>query len=762
MHMPSSPQLSDPYLNINTEKTFFTNMYSYTVNIQERDWPEVEEPVQSNPDASPPSRALLQVTDDNSNSDRDIDSDDTPAESTTAPSKEELQRRIDERADQIARNTSPQERKTGSVAEKASPTAAASHSDGDRSTTEMHSSDTDKNRHDDDNTGNNGDGNDNNDQHAVSSIDDDATEPPPMQPYFYRVTYDYASNHPQDLSLKKGDYVVQFRGRTGISVEARTTGFIFGQANSKQGFFPLSYLEPVTGPFSVCRILWSWHNDRQQDLELVAGSHVIRIHRNDQEFGWWFGYSNGMMGNFPLAFAYLCKSLDAPHSTEWINENVDQREHWFELGLSLRNTQSTIELSLASLYTAMLSLHMQINFDENIVIIGHRGPYKTWKAAVRKPLDTPELTFPRSGRFVLKVTLGDAAYLVHVNGALFAHVPHLHIIGSDVGRIILAGGAEIEHASCSWKKYDDEFLSDFVDQYESMRVGNTIPHLVRPFPDNKLLTVEQRRADHKAAGHNFPLSKAESHYRLFVGVLSVGKNFANRQAARLTWMRYPAFASRRVVARFFLAQQPGHPEVTQRVKEEAEKYGDIVIAPFIDHYLNLSRKTKAICEYYVNAVDADYMMKVDDDTFVRIPEILERLKQVDSSKELYMGSIVMRSVPSRDKTYKWYMPESEWPFEYYPPFAHGPGYLLSRKLAEVIVEAHMQKKLRLLRLEDIAMGSWVEYAREVMEKEVDLVPDNRFHIFLCAEDMIIGHYISPAYMFPIFWRDIQALPNMCV
>lgn len=35
----------------------------------------------------------------------------------------------------------------------------------------------------------------------------------------------------------------------------------------------------------------------------------------------------------------------------------------------------------------------------------------------------------------------------------------------------------------------------------------------------------------------------------------------------------------------------------------------------------------------------------------------------------------------------------EWPFSWYPPWAHGPGYVISRDIAKFIVGGHREREL---------------------------------------------------------------------
>lgn len=59
-------------------------------------------------------------------------------------------------------------------------------------------------------------------------------------------------------------------------------------------------------------------------------------------------------------------------------------------------------------------------------------------------------------------------------------------------------------------------------------------------------------------------------------------------------------------------------------------------------------------------VPAKYIMKTDDDAFVRIDEVLSNLKGKPSNGLLY-SLISSDSSPHREKDSKWYISEKVWP-----------------------------------------------------------------------------------------------------
>ncbi|XP_011071350.1 hydroxyproline O-galactosyltransferase GALT3 [Sesamum indicum] len=238
---------------------------------------------------------------------------------------------------------------------------------------------------------------------------------------------------------------------------------------------------------------------------------------------------------------------------------------------------------------------------------------------------------------------------------------------------------------------------------------------------------------------------------LLIGVFSSGNNFERRMALRRTWMQYDAVRSGDVVVRFFIGLHK-NKEVNFKLWREAEAYGDIQLMPFVDYYGLLTYKTIAICILGTKILPAKYIMKMDDDAFVRIDEVLSSLKGKSSNGILY-GHISFESAPHRDKDNKWFISDEEWPHSSYPPWAHGPGYIISQDIARFIVEGHQEKDLMLFKLEDVAVGIWIEQFEKKGQK-IEYVHDDRFNNAGCESDYILAHYQNPRMMLCL-WEKLQ-------
>ncbi|XP_016507168.1 hydroxyproline O-galactosyltransferase GALT3-like [Nicotiana tabacum] len=246
---------------------------------------------------------------------------------------------------------------------------------------------------------------------------------------------------------------------------------------------------------------------------------------------------------------------------------------------------------------------------------------------------------------------------------------------------------------------------------------------------------------------------------MLIGVFSTGNNFERRMALRRTWMQYEAVRSGEVAVRFFIGLDKNR-QVNFELWKEAQAYGDVQLLPFVDYYSLLTLKTIAICIMGVKILPAKYVMKTDDDAFVRIDQVLSSVKGKDPNGLLY-GGISFESAPHRDKDNKWYISVEEYPPSSYPPWAHGPGYIISRDIAKFIVQGHQERELMLFKLEDVAVGIWVEEFRRKGNK-VQYVDDDRFHNAGCDSDYILAHYQTPR-MVLCLWEKLQKEhePNCC-
>ncbi|KAI3825501.1 hypothetical protein L1987_06991 [Smallanthus sonchifolius] len=255
------------------------------------------------------------------------------------------------------------------------------------------------------------------------------------------------------------------------------------------------------------------------------------------------------------------------------------------------------------------------------------------------------------------------------------------------------------------------------------------------------------------------IPKTSKRLLLLIGVFSSGNNFKRRMALRRSWMQYEAVRSGVVAVRFFIGLHK-NKQVNFELWREAQAYQDIQLMPFVDYYSLLTLKTIAICIMGTKILPAKYVMKTDDDAFVRVDEILASLKTKTSDGLLY-GLVSLDSKPQRDKDNKWYISTEEWPNDSYPPWAHSPGYVISRDIAKFIVRGHQERNLKLFKLEDVAVGIWIKQFKKQI-RQVQYINDDRFCNSGCEPNYILAHYQNPR-MILCLWEKMQKehKPDCC-
>ncbi|KAI3433043.1 uncharacterized protein J3R85_007228 [Psidium guajava] len=239
---------------------------------------------------------------------------------------------------------------------------------------------------------------------------------------------------------------------------------------------------------------------------------------------------------------------------------------------------------------------------------------------------------------------------------------------------------------------------------------------------------------------------------LFIGVFSTANNFKRRMAVRRTWMQYAAVRSGAVAVRFFVGLHKNQI-VNEELWNEARTYGDVQLMPFVDYYNLITWKTLAICIFGTKVHVAKYIMKTDDDAFVRVDEVLASLSRINSKSGLLYGLINSDSRPHRNTDSKWYISPEEWPEASYPPWAHGPGYVVSHDIASAVHKKYQDGRLKMFKLEDVAMGIWIADMKK-SGLEVHYENEGRVYNEGCKDGYVVAHYQGPREMLCL-WQKLQ-------
>eukprot|EP00467_Chlorarachnion_reptans_P000186 CAMPEP_0114505832 /NCGR_PEP_ID=MMETSP0109-20121206/11072_1 /TAXON_ID=29199 /ORGANISM="Chlorarachnion reptans, Strain CCCM449" /LENGTH=617 /DNA_ID=CAMNT_0001684315 /DNA_START=119 /DNA_END=1975 /DNA_ORIENTATION=- len=247
---------------------------------------------------------------------------------------------------------------------------------------------------------------------------------------------------------------------------------------------------------------------------------------------------------------------------------------------------------------------------------------------------------------------------------------------------------------------------------------------------------------------------------MLLGILSAPKNKKHRGAQRRAWLNHPFCTSGKGLVRFFVGKS-GNEQVDRAVEKENEKTGDIIILP--DHkeaYYNIAGKTRAMVHYSVE-IGAQFLLKCDDDTYVDIDQVVQGIN--GKSGGLVLAAITYNGGAQRHG--KWAMPVSDYPHSRYPPFPHGPGYIIGADILKYADRELKAGKLRPLALEDVSMGVWIDDARKngvhVNYQSRKGTGRGGVNIGGCHPGAMVSHYMLPEQMICMWEKQQQQKSNLC-
>ena len=209
---------------------------------------------------------------------------------------------------------------------------------------------------------------------------------------------------------------------------------------------------------------------------------------------------------------------------------------------------------------------------------------------------------------------------------------------------------------------------------------------------------------------------------LLVGVLSSPGNVDRRDAIRRTWMRH---GDRRAATWFVVGARDQAPAL----RAEADARGDLLLLDVAEAYHGVSKKVEAFFECAARHRQFAYVAKVDDDTYVRLPEFIERLEAAPRSK-VYMGAPNLRGKVLRDRKHfqadKFYTSREEWAPDSFPPYMQGGAYVLSADVAAHAVARAAERRGPAFKFEDVNVGmllrDWTERGALDLTSEPRMLP----------------------------------------
>ena len=141
-----------------------------------------------------------------------------------------------------------------------------------------------------------------------------------------------------------------------------------------------------------------------------------------------------------------------------------------------------------------------------------------------------------------------------------------------------------------------------------------------------------------------------------------------------------------------------------KLAEEKQEHGDLEIMDMVDSYRKLPLKLRLFYRRLAESYNYDFVMKIDDDTYVNVDRVLKLLQDDKVPLEnTWYGHMRCNWERVTNNESKWH--DDEYTAGRYPCFGGGGGNLLTHGLADWVgVNAPLLKDYQ---GEDISMGIWL-------------------------------------------------------
>ncbi|CAC5410821.1 unnamed protein product [Mytilus coruscus] len=227
-------------------------------------------------------------------------------------------------------------------------------------------------------------------------------------------------------------------------------------------------------------------------------------------------------------------------------------------------------------------------------------------------------------------------------------------------------------------------------------------------------------------------------------VLQIGR----RMAIRATWGN---LTNTSIHIAFLLGYSP---LVESFIKMEYNVHKDLVQEDFIDRYRNNTLKTIMGFNWAASYCrQAKFVLFVDDDYYVNIPNLINLIKNIRKSKNqnVFIGHNQTHTEVQRNKNNKWYVSTEDYPNTNWPPFISGGSMLLSMDI--VTKFANTFPYVKMITLDDVYLGMVAKILK------IKLTHDKRFSIRFVRkklDTLITSHdYGSPNDLVHEFNRLLQ-------
>lgn len=249
-------------------------------------------------------------------------------------------------------------------------------------------------------------------------------------------------------------------------------------------------------------------------------------------------------------------------------------------------------------------------------------------------------------------------------------------------------------------------------------------------------------------------NSSASELLLAILIMSAPTNFQQRETLRSTWLKLlpatPEAASTSTSTKYYfiIGIADLNLDLKLRLEQENLKQRDLILLNNLhDNFLNLTLKLMQGINFLNTHLAFNYLLKCDDDSFIRIDLIVKELetrrrqmqREDRNSYCYYWGFFDGRAKVL--KVGKWQ--ELDYNLcDLYIPYALGGGYILSKQCVQFIV--NNQNVLKKFKNEDASVGTWLAVIQP--EYKHDIRFDTEFRSRGCNNNYIVQHKITQIEM----------------
>ena len=196
-------------------------------------------------------------------------------------------------------------------------------------------------------------------------------------------------------------------------------------------------------------------------------------------------------------------------------------------------------------------------------------------------------------------------------------------------------------------------------------------------------------------------------YKLLVLVSSHSRNSWRRRWIRSLWGNKTIWSEKswRLV---FVTGLEDDDEVMTGLKEEAQKYKDILIEDVIEDFYQLAKKVIIGLTWASHNINFEYLLKADDDIFINIDNAIQFANK-NTSPEGYFGNVVVNNLVERVGRYG--VSKKEHLADSYSPYCSGGGFLMTKaSVSEILPFFDFN---RILKIDDAYVGETAMRAGKV-------------------------------------------------